>query len=506
MANHNLSGVDFIPTSQPVLDGNELKYLTKAIKDNWISANGPFTQKFENEFAKWVGKKYGVACSNGTTAIHLAIAALGLKEGDEIIIPDFTIICSASMPMLSRVKPVLVDVDKYWCMDPTKIEEKITKHTKAIMPVHMYGNPANMEPILKIAKKHNLFVIEDACAAHGATVGKKRVGSMGDVSCFSFYASKNITAGEGGMVVTDSEEIANMARLLRSHGFEKPRFIHRYIGFNYRMTDIQAAVAYAQFENIDKKVKRRQEVATYYQELLKDVKEVSFVTNPPWGKSTFWMFGILVNESFGRSREEIMELLAQKGIGTDIFYLSMSLQPIFNNGVNPIYPNIKGDYLVSQDVAKRGFYIPSGLGITKAQQKRVVETLLSLRIKSARLIKPTFERLDDRGTFIEALNDGNWKNVSFGTMKKEAVMANHYHKKTEVFFFLTSGSAKVDTINVKTKETESFVLKPKEGVIFKVNYSHAIRYLEDSTFVMGKSVEYNPDDPDTYLFKVPVVQ
>ncbi|MCX6706178.1 MAG: DegT/DnrJ/EryC1/StrS family aminotransferase [Candidatus Woesebacteria bacterium] len=369
---------NFLPTSSPVLDGNEKRYVGECFKTNWISANGPFTQKLEEKFAKWIGTKYAVACSSGTAAIHLAITSLGLEPGDEIIIPDFTIICSASMPILAGLKPVLVDVDEYWCMDPTKIEEKITKKTKVIMPVHMYGNPANMEPILKIARKHGLLVIEDACAAHGAEVGGKKVGSMGDVGCFSFYSSKNITSGEGGAIVTNNEKVAQMAKLLRSQAFEKPRFFHRFLGFNYRMTDIQAAIAFAQMENVNKKVAKRREIAKNYTRLLKGVKEISFHPEPPWGKSTFWMFGILINKSFGRNRDEVIEMLNRKGIGAERFYYSMSQQPIFLKEKNSCYPNVRGKYPVSQDIARRGLYIPSGLGLSLSDQKRVVKELLSL--------------------------------------------------------------------------------------------------------------------------------
>jgi hypothetical protein len=329
---------------------------------------------------------------------------------------------------------------------------------------------------------------------------------MGDVGCFSFYASKNITSGEGGMVVTDDENIANMARILRSQGFEKPRFIHRYIGFNYRMTDLQAAVAYAQFEKIDKKVKRRREIAKYYQKLLKGVKEVSYIEDPPWGKSTFWMFGILINDSFGRSREEVMELLSEAGIGTDIFYLSMSLQPVFIKGGSSVYPDISGKYPISQDTAIRGFYLPSGLGITKEQQKRVIKTLLSLRVRGVKVIKPTYERKDDRGIFTEMLNGAEWKNISFGSMKKGAIMGNHFHKKTRVFFFLTKGSARVDLISATNGEQGGVDIFSNQGVILETNYSHAIRFKETSDFVMGKSFEYNSSDSDTYPLKVPVVK
>lgn len=369
----------FIPTSEPVLDGNEKKYVLDCLNTNWISSGGKYTSQLEESFAKYIGTKYAVTCSNGTAAIHLALASLGIGVGDEVIIPDFTIICSASMTILSGAKPVLVDVDKYWCMDPAKIEEKITPKTKAIMAVHMYGNPANMIPIMKIAKKHKLFVIEDACAAHGAEVKNKKVGSIGDVSCFSFYASKNITSGEGGMVVTNNKKIADTARLLKSHAFENPRFVHRFLGFNYRMTNIQSALAYAQLENIEKKVKKRREIAAYYSKLLKHTDEVEIPSDPPWGKSTFWMYCILLKDSFGRRRDEVMDLLAKRGIGSERFYLSMSKQPIFKNSNDKRYPNVKGRYPVSQDIDQRGFYIPSGLSITKKEQERVIETLLSLR-------------------------------------------------------------------------------------------------------------------------------
>ncbi|MBI2028407.1 MAG: DegT/DnrJ/EryC1/StrS family aminotransferase [Candidatus Levybacteria bacterium] len=367
-----------IPTSEPVLKGNEKKYVLECFKSNWISANGPFTKKLEKKFAKFIGTKYAVCCSNGTSAIHLALIALGIGKGDEVIIPDFTIICSASMTILAGAKPVLVDVDKYWCIDPDKIEEKITPRTKAIMVVHMYGNPANMKKIMKIARKHKLFVIEDACAAHGAEVDGQKIGSIGDIGCFSFYASKNITSGEGGMVVTNKKEIADKVNLLKSHGFERPRFIHRIIGFNYRMTDIQSAIALAQLENIRHKISKRREIASYYIRLLKNRSEVEIHQEPPWGKSVFWMFGVIIKDSFGRTRDEIIELLWKKGIGTERFFLPMSEQPIFRNERDPRYPDIKGSFPVSDALGKQGLYIPSGLNLTKKEQKYIADTLMSL--------------------------------------------------------------------------------------------------------------------------------
>lgn len=375
----SLSSDPFLPTSEPVLDGNEKKYVLDCFKRNWISAGGYFTKQLEERFARWLGVKYAVACSNGTTAIHLALTALGIRHGDEVIIPDFTIICSASMTILTGAKPVLVDVDRYWCMDPGKIEEKVTSRTKVIMPVHMYGNPANMDKILAVAKKHHLFVIEDACAAHGATVGRHKVGSMGDINCFSFYASKNITSGEGGMVVTNSKDLADRLRLLRSHAFEKPRFVHRMLGFNYRLTDLQAAVGLAQLENIDKKVARRREIAYRYTRLFEESNDFDLPSDPPWGKSTFWMYSILLKPSFGKTRDEVIDLLAKRGIGSERFFSPMSQQPVFLTGKDSRYPDIRGFYPVSDDISSRGLYLPSGLGITDQQQRRVVRSTFACK-------------------------------------------------------------------------------------------------------------------------------
>lgn len=371
---------DFIPTSEPVLDGNERKYVLDCLKNNWISFGGKYTKKFEERFAEYVGSSYAIVCSSGTAALHLALLALGIGKGDEVIIPDFTIICSASMPILTGAKPVLVDVDEYFCLDPKKIEEKITKKTRAIMPVHMYGNPANMTEILKIARKYKLYIIEDACMAHGVEINSKKVGSIGDIGCFSFYSSKTIATGEGGMVVTNNKEIAQKVRAFRDYGHEKLRFTHYVLGFNYRITDIQAALGLAQLEKIEKKIKRRLEITKTYQRMLGNIKEVQLVKSPPWGKSIPWMYGLLINDSFGRSRDEIIELLYEKGIEAQRFFTPMHKQPVFKKGKESSYPDISGSYLVSEDIGKRGLYLPSGLNITSKKQERIVESLLSLVI------------------------------------------------------------------------------------------------------------------------------
>lgn len=359
-----------IRTGEPVLDGNEQKYVLDCLKRNWISFGGKYTKKFEAQFAKYLGVKYALACSSGTAALHLALTSLGIDAGDEVIIPDFTIIASASTVIWTGAKPVLVDVDQYFCIDPNKIEEKITPKTQAIMVVHMYGNPANMEAILKIAKRYQLYVIEDACGAHGAEVLGQKVGSIGDVGCFSFYSTKTITTGEGGMVVTNNQKIAEKIAILRDYGHAQPRFTHKVLGFNYRLTDLQAAIGLAQLEKIAQKVNKKRKIASNYNKLLDGTAELTLVKDPPWGRSAFWMYPLLVNDTFGRSRDQIIKILLKQGIEATPFFTPISQQPVFK-GIYNICPK-------SQELSKRGLYIPSGINLSLDQQKYVVNTLLSI--------------------------------------------------------------------------------------------------------------------------------
>lgn len=367
-----------IPINEPVLDGNEKKYLLDCLKRNWISFNGKYTQKFERQFAKFLEVKYALSCSSGTSSIHLALLALGIGEGDEVIIPNFTIIASASTVIQVGAKPVLVDVDEYFCIDPLKIEDKITPKTKAIMVVHMYGNPANMQKIMRIAKKHKLFVIEDACSAHGALFNGKKVGSIGDLGCFSFYSTKIITSGEGGMVVTSNKILAERLIQFRDYGHTKPRFTHKILGYNYRLTDIQASLGLAQLEKIDKKIKKKRKLAENYNMLLEGVKEVVTPKDPSWGESCFWAYTLIIKKSFGRNRDQIISSMKDKGISCERFFVPMSQQPVFRSK-KPFYPDIKDSYHRSWDVSASGLILPSGLGLSLSDQKRVVKTLLSLR-------------------------------------------------------------------------------------------------------------------------------
>ena len=373
-----------IPVFEPKLFGNEEKYVLDCLRSNWISSSGPYLNKLEEKFSKYIGVNYGQTCTSGSVALQLALEALDVKGG-EVIIPDFTIIVCATSAINAGAKPVLVDVDKKtWCIDVSKIEEKITKKTKSIMPVHMYGHPCDMDPIMELSKKYNLHVVEDCCQTHGTEYKGKKVGSFGDVNAFSFYANKAITCGEGGMTVTNNEELAERVKLLRNVGFTEPRFLHYVKGFNYRMTNIQAAIALAQLENIDKIVGIKRIIAKKYNKLLEDYVEDGWFTLPyeaEWAKNNYWMYSILINDSFGLSRDEVMVKLKENGVDTRSFFYPMHQQPLFKNNKDRLYPNVKGKYPVSDYISKRGLYLPSGLTLIDDQIKEVVDKLVSLKKK-----------------------------------------------------------------------------------------------------------------------------
>lgn len=368
-----------IPVCEPVLDGREIDYVLDCLKTNWISSAGKYIRQFEEKFSEYCGVPFGVACSSGTTAIHLALAALGIGPGDEVIIPDFTLIVSANMVVLTGAKPVLVDVDRRtWCIDPNLIEEKITPRARAIMAVHMYGHPCDMEAIMALALRHNLYVIEDCAEAHGAEVNGKKVGSFGHASCFSFYGNKILTTGEGGMVVCKDEAIAERMWLLRNQGFQQPRFVHEVMGFNYRMTNIQAAIGLAQTEMVEQKVERKRWIGQTYNDLLAGQSDLTLPVEEPWAKNVYWMYGILIEESFGVRKDVLMGMLREKGVDTRSFFCPMSLQPAYR-GANPSFPDPSGEYPVSVDLWNRGLYLPSGLGLTTTQMEEVVEKLLECK-------------------------------------------------------------------------------------------------------------------------------
>ncbi len=298
--------MNFIPVCEPLLIGNERKYVNQCLKDNWISSHGKFLEQFENQFSRYCGQDFGIGVCNGTVALHLAVAALGIGKGDEVIMPSFTIASTAFSVIYAQAKPVFVDIEaNTFNMDPRLIEAKITKKTKAIMVVHMYAHPSDMDAIMKLARKHKLYVIEDAAQAHGATYKGRRCGSFGDVATFSFYSNKIITTGEGGMVLTSNPKLAQACRSLKNLAFDpKRRFWHEAIGFNYRMTNIQAAIGLAQLEKIDILLAKRRANAMMYNKRLAHLPGLILPTELDECQAGYWMYCLRVLPDFGRGRDQ----------------------------------------------------------------------------------------------------------------------------------------------------------------------------------------------------------
>jgi perosamine synthetase len=363
-----------IPVAEPYISEKEEKLVLDCIKSGWISSRGNFVKEFEEKFSSYIGTKYGIAVSSGTAALHLAITALDIKQGDEVILPAFTSISSANAIRYTGAKPVLVDSETHtWNIDPNKIEEKITNRTKTIMVVHIYGHPADMDPIIRIAKKYNLYIIEDAAEAHGAEYKGRKVGGIGDIGCFSFYANKIITTGEGGMVLTNDDQIAEKIDRLRDQGFNlklRKWLIHDFIGYNYRLTNLQAAVGLAQLERIEEFVRRHRENAYYYNHLLKEILAITLPPEAPWAKNVYWMYTILVNEEvLGITRDELMKKLEGYGIDTRAAFLPIHLQSPYKD----IYKHEK--YPIAELLGRRGINLPSGNTTTKEDVEYVVSAI-----------------------------------------------------------------------------------------------------------------------------------
>ncbi len=363
--------MELISVNEPLLNGNEKKYLCECIDTGWISSEGPFVKEFEQKMSASVGRKCGIAVSNGTAALEVAVQALGIGEGDEVIMPTFTIIsCAMAVTKVGAV-PVLVDSDLYtWNMNVNEIEAKITSRTKAIMMVHLYGLPVEADEILSLAKKYNLKVIEDAAEMHGQTYKGKPCGSFGDISTFSFYPNKHITTGEGGMVVTDDEELAERCRLVRNLCFRKDvRYVHDEISDNYRFTNLQAAVGLAQLERLEEFVKRKREMGRYYTERLKNIEGLMLpITNTDYAENIYWVYGLVLKDDITVDNRKMQKLLAAEGIGTRTFFWCMHEQPVYRKAglfQNESYGN--AEYL-----ARKGFYVPSGLALTMEQMENVV--------------------------------------------------------------------------------------------------------------------------------------
>lgn len=350
-----------LPVYEPSLGGNELRYVTECIKTNWISSAGPYVKKFEAAFAHACGCEFAVACSSGTAAGHLILAALGLGPDDEVIIPAFTMIATANGVSYTGARSVLVDAEPItWNPDVGQIEAKITSRTKAIVLVHTYGHPAEMDTVLEIARRHGIPVIEDAAEAHGAHYRGRPVGGIGAAAAFSFYGNKILTTGEGGMVTTRDAELARVVRRLRDHAFSADRhFWHAYRGFNYRITNLQAAIGLAQTERLEELVEKHRRNAGLYTERLRTVNGLALPTELPGMRSVFWMYCILVEEGFGCSRDELRRRLARRGIETRTMFVPIHLQPIY-------FAQFRGErYPVAEALCVKGMYLPSGSELTE---------------------------------------------------------------------------------------------------------------------------------------------
>lgn len=363
-----------IPVNEPLLNGNEKKYLIECIDTGWISSEGPFIKEFEEKMSVAAGRKYGIAVANGSVALDAAILALNLGKGDEVIMPAFTIISCAAAIVRAGAKPVLVDSDPVtWNIDVNAIEEKITSKTRAIMVVHIYGLPVDMDKVIELAGKYKLHIIEDAAEMHGQTYKGKPIGSFGDLSTFSFYPNKHITTGEGGMIVTDDAAIADRCRSLRNLCFiPEKRFYHEELGFNFRMTNLQAALGKAQLERLNEFVERKRKMGKQYTQRLSSIDSIQL---PPertaYADNIYWVFGMVLKDSVPFDAAQAMKRLAAEGIGTRPFFWPMHEQPVFQK--MGLFANEK--YPVAENIARRGFYVPSGLAITSEQIDKVSEAV-----------------------------------------------------------------------------------------------------------------------------------
>ncbi|MDB4891994.1 MAG: DegT/DnrJ/EryC1/StrS aminotransferase [Gemmatimonadetes bacterium] len=370
-----------IAVSEPSIGQDDIDAVNDALRSGWISSSGPHLTQFETTWAAYCERAHGVAVTSGTTALELAVEALDLQPGDEVIIPAFTIISCALAVIRASATPVLVDADPItWCMDGAQVAARITPRTRAIMPVHIYGHPCEMDPLLELADTHGLAIVEDAAEAHGAeylsrrsgTPTWRRCGSFGNSSVFSFYANKLVTTGEGGMIVTDDEALAARLRSLRNLAFRADRrFYHTEIGHQYRMTNVQAALGVSQVKRMSELVKRKRWIGEAYREGLADLNMIELPTEEPWARSVYWMYGIVLRDDAKVNAKELAERLATRGVETRPFFLGMHEQPaLLDRGL------FRGErYPVSERLAQRGLYLPSGLGLTEIQLSRVCDAV-----------------------------------------------------------------------------------------------------------------------------------
>ncbi len=357
-----------IPIMEPWLDQQEIDLVMDCLKTGWISSQGKYIAEFEKAFSGFCGSRFGVATSNGTTALHLALLTLGIGPGDEVIVPALSFVASANVVVYVGAKPVFADVDeKTWTINPSLIRPLITEHTKAIIPVHLYGHPADMGPIMKLAEEYRLWVIEDAAEAHGAEYQGEKVGSLGHMGCFSFYGNKIISTGEGGMITTDNSEWVEKARMLRDHGMSKEKkYWHPVVGYNFRMTNIQAAIGMGQMTKLDRLIERKREIANHYTQGLKKNAGLILPSEEVWAKSIFWLYSLLIKPETQKNRDDLIDFLAQAQVESrPVFYPIPDMPPYQDYGTFP----------VASRISKGGISLPSGFNLTRSEQDHIAEMI-----------------------------------------------------------------------------------------------------------------------------------
>lgn len=364
----------FVPVNEPLLAGNEIKYLTECVETGWISSEGRFVDELETRIAQLCGRKFGVAVANGSVALDAAVLALGIGPGDEVILPSLTIISCAAAIVRAGAIPVVVDSEPdTWNMDVGQVERRITPRTKAIMPVHVYGLPVDMDPLLELARARGLAVLEDAAEVLGQTYKSRPCGSFGDASTLSFYPNKHVTTGEGGMILTDDDAIASHCRSLRNLCFQpQRRFVHEELGFNFRMSNLQAAVGVAQAERIEDNLRRKREIGARYQKLLGGVPGLELpVPGTAYAENLYWVFGLVLSDDVPFDAEAAMKKLGSLGVGTRPFFWPMHEQPVLQR-----MGWFAGEHHpVAERLARRGFYVPSGLALTDEQIEQVADAV-----------------------------------------------------------------------------------------------------------------------------------
>ncbi len=369
-----------LPVAAPSLGERELRYVTECVLSGWVSSAGSFVTRFEEMFAEFCGTRHAVAVNNGTAALHLALLAAGVGPGDEVIVPAFTFVATANAVAYTGATPVFVDsAPDTWTIDPALAAQAVTPRTKAIIPVHVYGHPADMDPLLELARDHSLAVVEDAAEAHGARYRGRPVGGLGDIGIFSFYGNKIVTTGEGGMCVTDDADVAELLRVLRSHGMVSPgRYWHEHLGFNYRMTNLQAAVGVAQMERIDEILAAKRAIGAAYARALLDVPGIVLQEEAEWATSVCWLMSVLVDEEvFGLDRDGLVAELGEDA-DTRPLFTPLHRQPIYAHEDAPALP-------VAERLGATGLSLPSAVDLREDEIQRVADCIASVseRARSA---------------------------------------------------------------------------------------------------------------------------